>query len=346
MRTFCAGACIAFMTIAALGRSRADWLATRRHEFADWTAIHPDITAQIARFKKATEQQISGGWAADQTSAFAILRVDGAPAQIWDLPEAPKLAVVPAGSFLMGSPVTESGRFPYEVQHRVTVKYPFAVGIYDVTRAEFAAFVAETNYDATSGGCYAYENGDFTKRADRNWQSPGFEQTDSDPVVCVSRVDAKAYIAWLARKTGKDYRLPSESEWEYAARAGSTTARPWGETLTHDDANYGKDQCCGPLAQGRDHWLYTSPTGSFLPNGFGLFDVLGNVWQLTEDCYVEDYHSTPVDGSPARRPDCKLFIARGSAWSGYQRYMRSALRNWGGPETRNSSLGFRVARSL
>jgi len=324
----------------------ADWLASRRQQFADWTVTHPNITTQIARFKNTTEQRISAGWGTGRTPAVSMLHVDGAPTQVWDLPEAPKLAVVPAGSFLMGSPVTEPGRFPYEVQHRVTILYPFAVGIYDVTRAEFAAFVAETNYNAASGGCYAYENGDFTKRPDRNWASPGFAQTDDDPAVCISRIDAKAYIAWLARKTGKDYRLPSESEWEYAARGGSTTARPWGETLTHDDANYGKDVCCGPLAEGRDHWLYTSPAGSFPPNRFGLFDMLGNVWQLTEDCYVEDYKSTPVDGSPARRSDCKLFIARGSAWTGYQRYVRSALRNWGGPEVRNSSLGFRVVRSL
>ena len=211
----------------------------------------------------------------------------------------PELVVVPAGTYRMGSPQTETGRREREGPvHGVTIAHPFAVGIHEVTRGEFSRFVSETGHSA-GDSCWTYENGAWMGRPGRTWRSPGFSQTDSHPVVCVSWSDAKAYVAWLGRKTGQAYRLPSESEWEYVARAGTSTARYWGESET--------DQC--RYANGRDQafvgqypdWVdpddnqiavscddghaATAPVGSYEANGFGLHDVIGNVWEWVEDCW-------------------------------------------------------------
>jgi formylglycine-generating enzyme required for sulfatase activity len=245
--------------------------------------------------------------------------------------------VLPAGRFTMGSPVQEVGRQAGKgPPHEVTIARPFAIGVYDVTRGEFAAFARETGY-SSDPKC--------------DWRSPTvrgqpISQSDNDPVVCMSSSDAQAYAKWLSAKSGHSYRLPSEAEWEYAARAGSRTPRPWGSANARDFANYGSDQCCAAFAAARDRWLYTSPVGSFRPNAFRLYDMLGNVWQRTEDCGHENYSEAPRDGSAWERGgDCDIRMIRGGAWFSSLDQLRSAVRAADPAEFRKSDIGFRVVRS-
>lgn len=254
-----------------------------------------------------------------------------------DCADCPLLRFVPAGHFTMGSPDREAGRQPAEApRHPVTIRRPFAIGIYDVTRAEFAAFAKATG---------------FPSDPKCDWRSPTvrgqpINQSESDPVVCVSWGDAKAYADWLSSKTRHSYRLPSEAEWEYAARAGSSASRPWGRRNARDFANYGSNECCAPFAGGRDRWLYTSPVGSFPANGFGLYDMLGNVWQRTEDCGHENYSSAPRDGSAwISGGDCTIRILRGGAWFASLDQLRIAVRAADPAEFRKNDIGFRVVRS-
>jgi len=254
-----------------------------------------------------------------------------------DCADCPLMRVVPAGTFVMGSPAREPGRQPAEgPQHRVTIERPVAIGVYDVTRAQFAVFARETGYETNDAAC--------------DWRAPkahgrSIDQGDHDPVVCISWEDAHAFAGWLSRKTGHAYRLPSEAEWEYAARAGSSSARPWRAGNARDFANYGADACCAPMAYGRDHWLYTSPVGSFPPNAFGLYDMLGNVWQRTEDCGHEDYAGAPADGSAwVSGGDCSTRIVRGGAWFSPLDQLRSAVRAADPAGFRKSDIGFRVVR--
>lgn len=256
-----------------------------------------------------------------------------------DCSDCPALRIVPAGSFVMGSPDAEPGRQAAEgPQHRVTIARPFALAVHDVTRAEFARFVAETGYRTDTSRC--------------DWRDPRsrgqrLDQAPDHPVVCVSQDDAHAYVNWLSRKSGKPYRLPSEAEWEYAARAGSATIRPWGDGISRDFANYGADSCCAPFAAGRDRWVYTSPVGAFPPNRFGLFDMLGNVWQRTEDCGHDDYAAAPADGSAwISGGDCTRRMVRGGAWFHPPELVRSAARAADPADFRHADIGFRVARSL
>jgi formylglycine-generating enzyme required for sulfatase activity len=246
------------------------------------------------------------------------------------------MVVIPAGSFTMGSPKSEPGHdTAEEPAHHVTVASAFAIGQFDITRDEYQAFAHESRIDAVSK-C--------------DWRDPKIRgkpigQTGRDPIVCVNWADANAYAAWLSRKTRRHYFLPSEAQWEYAARAGGTSARPWGDGISHDNANYGADACCGPLVAGRDRWLYTSPIGSFPPNAFGLSDVIGDVWQWTADC-AEDYARTPRDGSPATSGDCNRRIVRGGGWFHGRAAARSATRVGDDSNRRAPDIGFRVAAEI
>ena len=253
-----------------------------------------------------------------------------------DCPDCPLVRVLPAGRFVMGSPDREAGRNSSEgPQHEVTIPRSFAIGIYDVTRAQFEVFAREARY-GSDPKC--------------DWRSPksrgqSINQGPRDPVVCVSWSDARAYAKWLSGKTGHSYRLPSEAEWEYAARAGSQAARPWGKASARDFANYGSDECCAAFAGGRDRWFYTSPSGSFPQNAFGLYDMLGNVWQRTEDCGHESYSGAPRDGSAwVVGGDCTKRMVRGGAWFVSVDQLRSAARASDPAEFRISDIGFRVVR--
>ena len=271
-----------------------------------------------------------------------------------DCADCPEMVVIPAGRFRMGSPSGESGRYENEGPvHGVRIGR-FALGKYEVTKAEFAAFVRDSGYD-TGGGCWVYTGGDWKQQASTIWRDPGFAQTDRDPVACVSWDDAKAYAGWLSRQTGKAYRLASESEWEYAARAGTTTARHWG-----DDA----DAACGyanvadrtakerygdwPIHNCRDGQVHTAPVGTYRANGFGVHDMLGNVWEWVEDCWneSESYAGAPGDGEAWTWSGCRHRVLRGGAWVDKPGDVRAANRFEDVSGVRGYYSGFRVARTF
>ena len=266
-----------------------------------------------------------------------------------DCDDCPEMVVVKLGSFMMGSPRGEWDA-DERPQHRVTIQRSFAVGVHEVTRGEFARFVAATNHPA-GNSCYVrndnYRAGGrkWVERSGRTWREPGFHQTDWHPVVCVSWDDARAYVDWLSRRTGEHYRLLTESEWEYVARAGTRTARYWGESAS-GQCRYanGSDASAGC----NDGYAGTSPVGEYGKNGFGLHDVLGNVWEWTQDCWHDEYGGAPIDGRAWEREgrgDCNFRVPRGGAWASKPGAIRTAFRNRMPPNMRHSAFGFRVART-
>jgi formylglycine-generating enzyme required for sulfatase activity len=248
----------------------------------------------------------------------------------------PEMVVVPAGRFTMGSPTSEAGQDnpdpanPDEGPlHEVTIAKPFAVSRMEVTFAEWDACVAD-------GGCNGWAPSDWDWGRGRQ------------PAINISWDDAKAYVGWLAKKTGRNYRLLTEAEYEYAARAGSQTAYPWGNDVGKNNANcYG----CGSQWDGKQ----TAPVGSFAANAFGLYDMVGNVLEWTEDCYHDIYAGAPADGSAWLTGDCSLRVLRGGSWSDGPRFLRSAFRTRTLTSNRADHqitgmgmgrFGFRIARTL
>jgi formylglycine-generating enzyme len=242
-------------------------------------------------------------------------------------------------------------------QHRVSISHEFAIGKFDVTRGQFAAFVSATGYQSGDSNCAVLHKVEDRWTSDRqpgySWRDPGFLQTDQHPVVCVSWNDAQAYVAWLSRKTRHTYRLPTESEWEYAARAGSQAPRYWGEDWERicayanvaDATNAGAlNVALGAKAPCSDGFAYTAPVGAFQSNNFGLYDMLGNVWQWQEDCWNETYQGAPADGSAWTTGDCGKRVERGGAWDINPRYVRNGSRIRDDSANRNSTFGFRVVR--
>ena len=284
-----------------------------------------------------------------------------------DCPDCPELVLLPGGAFEMGSPDTDpAGQDRERPVRRVTVR-PFAIGKFHVTRAQWAAFAAATNR-ATPTGCAWTGRTGSKLDPEGSWRNLGFPQDDTHPVVCVTWYDAQDYVKWLSSRTGHRYRLLSEAEYEYAARAGTATPYPWGATASHEQANYGEEKCCTGLASGRDRWEQTSPVGSFPPNAFGLYDMHGNVMSWTQDCLSTTYAGLPTDGSayemdvtlqltgPLARLNgtraCEYRMLRGGDWGNPPSLIRSSSRNLGpGPgstlqEYRSGGLGFRVARDI
>jgi formylglycine-generating enzyme required for sulfatase activity len=276
--------------------------------------------------------------------------------------ECSEMVVVPAGRFVMGSSAAEktwaarhgttSGSVADEApQHQVSLP-SFAMGKYDVTRGEYAAFVHETGRSAGDGcGADSYS---WRKRPELTWQNPGFKQTEDDPAVCVSWQDAEAYVAWLNDKVSQrasapsdaPYRLPSESEWEYAARAGTATLFWWGgDDAAASDRAWYKSNSGG----------HTHAVGLKAANAFGLYDIVGNVWQWTADCYAGSYSGVPTDGRtnetgvsdprPKGTHQC-MRVDRGGSWSFQPWALRSATRERNPVDFRDAYMGFRLARTL
>ena len=278
-----------------------------------------------------------------------------------DCPECPEMVVVPPGSFVMGSPATEKGRDAAEgPQHTVTLAKPFAMSAREVTRREFAAFVREANYKpARNCGYRTGLTGDFKyDRKDFAWDNPGFEQGDDHPVLCVSWNDAVAYAAWLSRKTSRSYRLPTDSEWEYAARAGTTTSRPWGDepnqACAHANvSDRARDERLAPGTKPGpgthdcdDKYSYTAPVGKFAPNPFGLYDVIGNVWEWVDDCWNKTMDNAPADGAAWHAGNCALRTTRGGSWIGPPPGGMRLAKRGAAPAARGYiNLGIRVAAS-
>ena len=268
----------------------------------------------------------------------------------------PQMVALPAGKFLMGSPVSEPGRFDSEGPQHVVQLRAFALGKYDVTSRQFLEFLAATGYQPKP--CNKTLNLGW-QYAGRGLAYPPSENEPPDwPAVCLDHKDALAYIAWLntlvkaahptlAGRAGP-YRLPSEAEWEYAARAGTATARWWGDTIGSGNANCNG---CGSLWD--NHVL--ASVDAFKPNPFGLYGLLGNNWDWTADCWHPSYVGAPSDGSAwissgKDGGDCAKHVIRGGAWNNVPIFIRSASRNGaaddGGEYDYSSLAGFRVARDL
>jgi formylglycine-generating enzyme required for sulfatase activity len=234
--------------------------------------------------------------------------------------DCPEMLVIPAGAFTMGSPDDEKSRRNDEgPQHHVAFRNHFAVAKFELKFDEWDKCVAV-------GGCNDY------KPSDNGWGR------GRRPVINVSWEDAKSYVAWLSRITGKNYRLLTEAEYEYATRAGTQTAYPWGNDIGKGNAN-----ClgCGSKWEG-----LTAPVGSFFANGFGLYDMVGNVWGWAEDCWHDNYNGAPGDGSAWTSGDCSRRVARGGSWFSLPADVRSASRIGGIINNRDLHLGFRVGRTL
>lgn len=238
---------------------------------------------------------------------------------------------IPAGDFLMGSPEDEPKRGADEgPRHRVTFAQSFAIGKYEVTFAEWDACVAV-------GGCRH-------KPADEGWGR------GTKPVINVSWDDAVEYVTWLARTTGKPYRLPTEAEWEYAARAvtsstADTDAFATGPTITFKQANFDANFLYGPVKVGT-YRQKPLAVGSTARNPFGLYEMHGNVWEWVADCYQPTYVGAPTDGSAVRNDACEFRIMRGGAWNYYAWTLRSAARHASVGDVRLNNAGLRVALTL
>lgn len=283
----------------------------------------------------------------------------------------PEMVAIPGDDFMMGS--FESERHWAKMQssvpntfdeeapvHRVSVP-SFAIGKYEVTYEEFIAFVADTRH-VWAGSCIALvkstSSGAFVWKSVRAvvWRDALSRQDTHSPVVCVSWEDARSYVGWLSQRTGQDYRLPSEAEWEYAARGGTQSARYWGNDWSNRDAcrfanandetsmreNGFESRSLGC----DDGYARAAPVGTFRANAFGLHDMLGNAEEWVEDCLTENYKGAPTDGSAWVSDWCTLRVVRGGAWASGPRSLRSAARLTSAPMDRLFYTGFRVAKTL
>ncbi len=253
-----------------------------------------------------------------------------------DCAACPEMVVVPAGTLVVGA--NFEGLASY-ARRRIDFADDFAVGRFEVTVEQYEAFIRATERPAS-------EHGYCQHALDSNlpWQ---FEQSGDHPVVCVSWEDAQAYVQWLNSHTPGGYRLLSLTEWEYAARAGTVSQYPWGDTASHEHANYGADECCSGLASGRDQWVHTAPVGSFGANAFGLSDMIGNVWEWTQECAGGDFYlSLASDGSARDGTHCTWGRwARGGSWESDPASLTFHFE--GGPGFgASNNLGFRLARTL
>jgi formylglycine-generating enzyme required for sulfatase activity len=277
--------------------------------------------------------------------------------QVWkdrefrECPDCPVMVGIPAGTFLMGSPKSEQGRFDSEgPQHVVSIK-AFALGKYDITSDQFLTFLKHTGYkpapcDSVLGMGWHSPGRGFAS-------APGYEEPPNWPAVCLDWRDADAYIAWLNTKVRQlrpellnakgPYRLPSEAEWEFAARAGTKTARWWGDAIGSNRAN------CNGCGSKWDNILLAY-VDSFAPNPFGLYGMLGNAWQWTADCWHRNYVGAPLDGSAWVEKSCPKHVIRGGSWDNLPVFVRSASRSAstsnGGAFDYSSYAGFRIARDL
>lgn len=269
-----------------------------------------------------------------------------------DCPDCPQMTVLAMGRFRQGSASTAATSSSFEKPaHEVVIGYPFAMSTNEVTVGDFREFVAATGHGMR--GCDTYD-GEWRHHARASWLRPGFAQDATHPVTCTSWNDAAAYARWLSAKSGHRYRLPSASEWEYAARAGAESARPWeprGGAGACEYANVA-DQSAARRYPGwdtfacDDGYVNTAPVGSFKANAFGLNDMLGNVFEWTADCWHDDYVGAPTNGSARVDGDCTERELRGGSWFSSPPYVRSSYRNRFAADYRTSSVGFRLVRQM
>lgn len=257
----------------------------------------------------------------------------------------PDMAEVPAATFQMGGSIDYGYGEIDGPRHSVALSGPFALAKTEVTVQEFRAFIQDTNY-VSERHCNVYTD-DNSWHIDpmRNWENPGFSQSENHPVVCVTWDDAQAYAKWLSNKTGKTFRLPSEAEWEYVASSGKIEGID-GE-VDHNEANIGLVDCCGGKVQGRDIWMETAPVGSFPADKYGIYDIRGNVWEWQADCHQDNYDDAPVDGSARTTcdtPDKR--VIRGGSYGDAGDYLSPRYRLPGPKSQGYFTVGFRLAYDI
>ena len=300
-------------------------------------------------------------------AAFGMAQGEGAefapsPGEVFrDCSDCPDMVAIQAGRFLIGTSPEEAERLEavqlwnaarhtdeLPAQERETPS--FVLSRTEVTIRQYEAFMRATGY-RPAAGCWGLQEGAMDVHQELSWSDPGFLQGPDHPVVCVNWLDAQAYARWLGIRTGEAYRLPTEAEWEYAARAGTQTAYTWGEDPRVGCAFANAADVSAKRAfpewktfECDDGATHTAPAGSYAPNGFGLFDMTGNVWEWVQDCY--DPHGVETDGADAQKQTCADRVIRGGSWNYGPDELRAANRDAHRPGTRGSGLGFRVAREL
>jgi formylglycine-generating enzyme required for sulfatase activity/predicted Ser/Thr protein kinase len=288
-------------------------------------------------------------WLADHRAPGMVIPREGEVFR--DCPTCPLMKALPPGHFLQGATESQAEATPLEKpRHPVNVAYSLGMGVYEITVGEFREFVEASGHK--SAGCQMYD-GTWQNRSELGWNNTGYTQTATHPVVCVSWRDAHEYAAWLSHKTGQRYRLPSDSEWEYAARAGSTASRPWSSKVEAAclSANVA-DQTAALQYPGwtihpcSDGYVYSSPVGSFQPNDFGLYDMLGNAFEWVEDCWHADYRGAPSDGSAWVGGECGQRGMRGGSWFTSPSMVSISARNRFEDTYRSNSVGFRLVREI
>jgi formylglycine-generating enzyme required for sulfatase activity len=304
---------------------------------------------RLAELKRQTEIETQRKAAMEQERALIRKGV------FRDCDSCPDVVVVRAGEFMMGSSKSEIDAGSAEdnegPQRKIVIPQSLAVGRFEVTRDQFEAFVRSSGHKV-GDKCWALENNEPRESADRSFRNPGYSQNGSHPAVCVSWDDATAYADWLSATTGKSYRLLSEAQWEYTARAGMAAAIvPEADMCAFGN---GADQTA-KQAKLPGNWVYlactdgyshTAPVGSFKANAFGLYDLMGNVWEWVEDCYGRNLTEIPADGSARASGDCREHTVRGGAWSTPARMLRTAVRAKAPAGARFDDVGFRVVRTL
>src|SRR5476651_1888340 len=311
------------------------------HLNTDWGRTSKDIFVKTVKDLGAEVVAIEGYLADEKDFRSTLVRVRDAK------PDGLMLISYYSDAALIARQVKQAG---------INLPTAAASSVYSPKFIELKLFVAATGYKLPTS-CWTYNaEHKWTEILGRMWLKPGFEQTDRDPAVCITWNDAMAYVGWLGRTTGKAYRLPTEAEWEYAARAGSKSSRFWGDS--RDGAClYGNFADLTAAAAFKteprhevvfycsDGVVYTAPVGSFQPNAFGLYDMLGNVWEWTADCVNWRYVAAPADGSAWLSGDCKSHVLRGGSWNDDPWAARAAVRSNALALLGSANLGFRVARS-
>lgn len=294
-----------------------------------------------------------------------------------------EFVLIPAGEFMMGNEETSEAlansypQYSHErlvmlqdeaPVHKVHISHPFYLGQYEVTVSQFRKFVEASGYkpesEADGTGAYGYNpaydpeksrRGDAFEGRDPNysWRNPGFQQYDDHPVVNVTWNDAVAMCKWLSETEGETYRLPSEAEWEYAARAGTRTRYYTGDdplsllkaaNIFDIDSARNWEKWTSYALTGHDGFAFTAPVGSFVPNAFGLYDMHGNAWEWAADWYGEHFYANSPVNDPRGPAIGTVRVRRGGSWHTWAFYARSSFRNWNTPETRYPLVGMRLLR--
>jgi formylglycine-generating enzyme required for sulfatase activity len=299
----------------------------------EWQLVSNSRSPRVleAFLKKYGADPIYGGLAHERLALLSPPPQSNAPRSFRDCPDCPEMLNIPAGRFIMGSVSSEPGFDPIEgPQHPVTINKAFAVSKFEISLEQFKTFASATGYKPAAQ-CLIFDGQDWRKGPGRSYLLPHYTTNDQQPVTCVSWHDAKAYVDWLSSRTSNNYRLLTEAEWEYAARAGTTNAFGVNALLQTNEAQFAA--------------LSPANIGSFSTNAFGLHDMLGNVWEWTEDCYVPGYDKASPTGQPPVENDCKRTY-RGGGWAQQMKDLRMGSRGYNAPETRVDVIGFRVAKTL